>query len=124
MEAILTTFNEEYCVFCAKKNVIVDSFDKNRIEILLNKRSLFKHITLKADSSVLRAKLFDNDDEKINYIQHLLKKLKYYKTSYLKQLFYILKNSLKTEKVEKILSSIKERLNPLAFVRIKELIHK
>ena len=102
----------------------IDSFDKNRIEILLNKRSLFKHITLKADSSVLRAKLFDNDDEKINYIQHLLKKLKYYKTSYLKQLFYILKNSLKTEKVEKILSSIKERLNPLAFVRIKELIHK
>lgn len=97
---------------------------KARIKILklLTNDNLFKDSSvLKASRIILKARLIENNKEKLNYLAQNLESLKYYKIKYLKALFYIVKEADPNRKVmEELLKKYKDIFNPLTFLRLKE----
>ena len=81
------------------------------------------HRNNRGDQILFKAAFMKNTDERINYLKKIMKEFPYYKVQFLKKVFnLIIEKKSQKEFLMGILNEVFNRLNPVAFTRIREFI--
>lgn len=130
---------EEFLKFLNKLNlqekskifkVLINDFShlkenlKQMLKELIKHDDIFnKHKTTEADLIILKGFFIEDAGEKISFLKESLVKVPFYKVQHLKKVFNLIKQKNSDKNfLREALNEISNRINPIAYARISELI--
>jgi len=97
---------------------------KSLIKKIIKQQDLFDdHRSIKADKIILNTMFINDSNERIEYLKKTLNEFPFYKVGYMKKIFMLIDEKISDKNIlKKFFIDIKDRLNPVTFARITELI--